>query len=411
MTGEQHKVCIVYPADPVGVIPGGIDTFIRGILRWAPEDVEVDLVGVSTDTCARPLGRWTECDLGRRSYRFFPVAALNNPQSRGRVPLSVLFVMGLLRYRPRIDAQVLEFHRIEPLLIYLRDRRPKTAFVHQNMQVLRNPDSDILWSKLPGFYFWLEELLMRRLSSIYSVREDAVAAYRERLPAQADTIRFVPTWMDPDVFFPLAEDKVQRTRGDVREEFALESDCELLMTVGRMDSQKDPLLLARAFEQLLKERRDARLLYVGDGVLRQELEEYLHTAGLAQKVVLAGLRSASEIARLLQAADLFVLTSAYEGMPMCVLEALGTGLPVVSTRVGEVERVVHTGLNGEVVRERTADAIASACLRVLGARVQYAGEPCVLAVSDYTPEKVLAPVYDNYRRLAAEFGSCLTDSM
>ena len=45
----------MYPADPLGAIPGGIDTFIRGMLRWAPEDLEISLLGATTDVIKRPV--------------------------------------------------------------------------------------------------------------------------------------------------------------------------------------------------------------------------------------------------------------------------------------------------------------------------------------------------------------------
>ena len=394
------KVCIIYPADPMGVIPGGIDTFIRGILRWPPKDINISLVGVTTDPVARPVGKWTSCDLGRRQYDFFPVAKLENPESRGKIPLSVIFTAGLLWYRPKINASVLEFHRLEPMLVFLFDSRPKTAFVHQNMQVLNNPDSDILWSKFPSLYFKIESFLIRKLQSIYSVREDAVEMYKKNHPDIRDRFAFVPTWMDPDIFYPLGKDETQNLRLAVRDKWDIADSSEILVTVGRLDSQKDPILLAQSFRLLLEKRPEAKLVFIGDGVLRQDLITYLNRSGIADNVILAGLLSAAEISNILRASDLFVLSSAYEGMPMCVLEALGTGLPVVTTNVGEVKRVVIHNKNGEVVENRTARAISDAVDRTLNNLEKYSGTPCTDAVMQYTPKSVLTPVYENYRKLA-----------
>jgi glycosyltransferase involved in cell wall biosynthesis len=301
----------------------------------------------------------------------------------------------LLRWRPRIDADVLEFHRIEPSLLYLRDERPKNAFVHQNMQVLRNPQSDILWSKAPKLYYWLEDRLFGRYCSIYAVRKDAVDWYKKRYPAIAGRFKFIPTWYDPEVFFPLnANERVR-----LRKEYGFKDGCKVLVSVGRLDSQKDPILLADAFWEVVKRDHDVRLIFVGDGVLRRDLHEFIIGKGLNERVTLLGLQSANKIARLLQAADLFVLSSAYEGMPMCVLEALGTGLPAVSTDVGEVRRVVKPGINGEIVSERNAQSLCSGITRALESQERLRGKPCTDAVQEYTPETVLRPVYDNYRRL------------
>lgn len=396
MNKDNTKVCIIYPADPVGVIPGGIDTFIRGILGWAPDDISVSLIGVTTDQSARPVGDWTECDLGRRTFNFFAAASLTNPEGRSYIPLSLRFTLGLIRNRPKITADILEFHRIEPSLLYLHDSRPKNAFVHQNMQVLNNPGSDILWSRMPGMYFWLQDKLIRQYSSVYAVREDAVEWYKDRYPLISDRFRFVPTWYDPEIFYPVDFDE----RGALRREFGFESGSRVLVSVGRLDKQKDPLLLACAFHELLGQYPDAQLIYIGDGVLHEKLESFFEQAGISSRVTLAGLLPAADIARMLRAADLFVLSSAYEGMPMCVLEALGSGLPVVTTDVGEVRRVVIPGVNGEIVTERTCSAIAEAIKRTLDARDSFSGKPCTDAVQNYTPGCVLEPIYQNYRHLA-----------
>jgi glycosyltransferase involved in cell wall biosynthesis len=401
-SGRIVKVCIVYPADPVGVIPGGIDTFIRGILRWAPDDVEISLVGVTTESNKRPVGQWTVCDLGRSRFRFFPVIALKNPAGRSKFPLSVRFVLGLLRRRPEVHADVLEFHRLEPSLLYLWDQRPRTAIVHQNMQELDNKQSDILWRHFPGLFYWLEDRLIPRFSSVYAVREDAVAWYRERYSRLSDRFSFLPTWYDPEIFFPAPRDDAKDMRAVMRKEFGFRDDTTIIITVGRLDSQKDPMLVARSFQHLARQRNDVRLIFVGDGVLREKVESFVREAGLSEYVRLAGLRSAPDVAVMLRASDLFVLGSAYEGMPMCVLEALGSGIPVVTTDVGEVNKVVKSGQNGFVVSERTPDAISHALDDALTNLDRFRCGPCVLAANKFVPEKVLAPLYDNYRVLAAK---------
>ena len=121
---------------------------------------------------------------------------------------------------------------------------------------------------------------------------------------------------------------------------------------------------------------------------------------MTERVVLAGLRPPREVADLLRLSECFVLTSAYEGMPMCVLEALGCGIPVVTTRVGEVGRVVLPGLNGEILEANAPQSLAQALESCLAQAASYRGAPCLAAVSEFVPKKVLQPVFDQYRRLA-----------
>src|SRR6185295_9839511 len=392
------RVRIFYQTDPAVTIAGGIDTFIRGMVKAAPADIELSVVGLTTDPSARPVGRWSECRVDGRSAWFFPVGRLHDPTGRSRIPLSVRLTAGIARhfYACTSGCDVLEFHRIEPALLFLRDPRPKNAFVHQNMaDALGSRGSDVRWRALPWLFFLLERLMLESAASVFGVRADAVEAYRSRYPHLAHCFRFIPTWMDPDVFFPAREPQAGQDRGQDR----------VVVSVGRLDSQKNPLLLIDGFALLARRRADARLVVVGDGVLRKEVEARIAHHGIGSRVLLAGLRPPREVADLLRRADCFALTSAYEGMPMCVLEALGCGIPVVSTRVGEVERVVKTGITGELVDSATPESFADALEKVLSGGHTLTGchtygtQACVAAVADYVPQKVLATVFEHYRRL------------
>lgn len=401
---DVTRVCIVYPADPLGIIPGGIDTFIRGILRWAPDDIEIRVVGVTTDSENRPVKQWTTCQLGDRRFQFLPIIAIDNSERQARIPVTLRFLLALVIRRFDIVADVLEFHRIEPGLRFAWDKRPKTLVMHQNMEVLRNAGSDIRWKYFPQLYFKLEDTIIPHFSSVYCVRDDAAEGYRNRFPQLADRIHFTPTWVDPDLFQPPSRDERRQGRLSLAAEFGFSEDSFVLITVGRLDKQKDPLLLLDAVHKLYQSIPDVRLLMVGDGVLRGQIEERVRRLELESVVKLCGVKRADDISRYLQSADTFVLSSAYEGMPMCVLEALGSGLPVVTTNVGEVARVVKSGVNGEIVNTHCADDLARAIVNCRERAESYRGEPCSLAVQQYTPRKVLAQIYENYRRLAAVSG-------
>ena len=142
-------------------------------------------------------------------------------------------------------------------------------------------------------------------------------------------------------------------------------------------------------------------LVVGDGVLRPALEKpHRGSAGLAgNRIHLLGLKAPHEVASLLAASDLYALSSAYEGMPMALLEAQGCGLPVVSTPVGEVKRVVRPGVNGVLSAGHQPEAFAAALLQGLDGAPAWRGEPALDAIRPYHPATVLADAYDNYRAL------------
>ena len=207
--------------------------------------------------------------------------------------------------------------------------------------------------------------------------------------------------MDPDLFFPATDRARQRSlESPVAAVLGIRAGEQIVITVGRLDSQKNPLLLIDGFALLAHKRPQVRLIVVGDGVLRNEVQARIAHHGLTDRVVLAGLRPPREVADLLRLSQCFVLTSAYEGMPMCVLEALGCGIPVVTTRVGEVERVVTPGINGEILRDAAPQSLAQSLENCLAQAATYRGKACLAAVLEFVPKKVLQPVYEQYRRLA-----------
>lgn len=394
------KVCTIYPADPVGTIPGGIDTFIRGILRWAPDDISFSLIGITTDRIARPPGKWTECDLGRRKFSFYPIIAPGDPGKRSFLPLSLRFSAALSIRKVAPECDILEFHRIEPSLLYYFRDIPKNAFVHQNMDVLHHKNSDIRWKHVPWLYYKLEDWLLPRMRSVFCVRADAVAAFRKRFPEIADRFHFIPTWMDPDLFHPVSDQRRIELKASLGAAYGFQPGDLLLISVGRLDHQKNPLLLLDAFDQVAAAVPNARLIMIGDGVLRDKIGTHLHRQGLKDRVILAGLRSAAEISDLLRISCVFVLSSAYEGMPMCVLEALGSGLPAAVTDVGEIRRIVRPGINGAIAEDQSPDALASAILACIKHHDVLHGKPCLDVALRYTPSEVLKPVYETYRHIA-----------
>lgn len=401
-SGGPIVVRTFYPADPMGVVPGGVDTFIRGLVKWAPEDLTFEVVGMTTDPAARPVGRWTRCDLGRRQFDFLPVVEVTEAGQRTRVPLSVRYTAALLSHWRTVKAgfDVFEFHRVEPALPFLADARPKNAFFHQDMGVIRREaKADILWRYLPGLYFALESRVVDRLDSAWCVREEGAQALRLRNPTKADVLRFVPTWVDTEVFSPASPEEREEARHALATTHKLDPNAVWIVSVGRLDSQKNPELMIQAVARLAASGVQICWLVVGDGALRADLERSAHAAGLAAAVVFMGLRSAAQIARIMSASDVYALSSAYEGMPMALLEALGCGLPVATTDVGEVRRVVHPGVNGEVAADRSVEAFTECLSVVIARREQYRGEPATSAIAHFQPHIVLQPVYDNYREL------------
>jgi glycosyltransferase involved in cell wall biosynthesis len=394
------RIGIFYPSDPAGHVPSGIDSFVRGILQWAPPDLEYTLFGATSDATARPVGRETAVRLGNREIRYLPLVSVDPTAARSFIPLTVQYMRALHKMLPteRITAlDILDFHRIEPSYLFRHDPRPKNMLLHQDMSVIRDKNSDIKWRHFPWLYESIERGLFNRLDRIFCVRQSAVERYSELYPTLADKFAFVPTWVDTSIYGPGGADD----RDAARRQLQLGPVTKLLVFVGRLDRQKNPLLLLEAFRLAVQQQGDLRLILIGDGILRPQLEGQVNSNGLQGLVRLTGALSRPQIASMLRAADLFVMSSGYEGMPIAVLEALATGLPVVSTDVGELRRVVQDGVTGYLSLGHTPAALADAMVQALRSLDEMRGAPCESSVTPYHPEKVLGLIYENHLRQAA----------
>lgn len=399
------RIAVMYPTDPAGSRPSGIDSVIRGILKAAPPDLDYYLFGASTDVNERPLGVEARVMIEDRPVRFLPLIELDSVTRPSRVP-DVIRYMGALRTRIRRGSlalfDILDFHRIEPAWFFRRDSRPQNLVVHQDMSILRNPDCDIMWRRAPWLYEILEKRLYRGLDRIYCVRQTGVTRYQALYPELRDRFAFLPTWVDTSIFRPGPPAQHENRRAQLQSTLELPgAPRRFLVFVGRLDRQKDPQLLVRSFAEAHRRDPCLHLLLVGRGDLDAETQRACASLGITDRVSFMGVQPRMRIAEVLRASDLFLMASAYEGMPIAVLEALATGLPVVTTEVGEVGLVVNDGVSGRICTQRTPAAMADAIIGALARREAMCGAPCEQAVASYSPERILGAVFDNHRRQAA----------
>jgi glycosyltransferase involved in cell wall biosynthesis len=148
----------------------------------------------------------------------------------------------------------------------------------------------------------------------------------------------------------------------IRAEIGVEKDGLLILQVARLDPVKDHATALRTLEHVVWHRRDARLVIVGEGPERAHIEEIVQERQLTPYVRLLGLRK--DIPRLMRAANVFLLTSISEGIPLTVIEAMSAGLPVVATQVGGVPEIVEEGITGLLAPAGDDASLADCILRL-----------------------------------------------
>lgn len=120
----------------------------------------------------------------------------------------------------------------------------------------------------------------------------------------------------------------EEVRNSLRAQLGLQ-DCFAVIFVGRLDPQKNPIFLLEVFHELKKLRSDAKLLVVGDGILNQQMCEKIKELKIDDDVQMLGSRK--NVNKLLQAADVFLLPSKFEGLGIVLIEAQAAGLPTFTS--------------------------------------------------------------------------------
>jgi glycosyltransferase involved in cell wall biosynthesis len=165
---------------------------------------------------------------------------------------------------------------------------------------------------------------------------------------------------------PLSEfasgDPARGTR--VREELGIPPSAPLVGIVGRLSAQKGHRFLIEGWPRVLQRHPAARLLVVGDGDLQASLLEQAEGLDVAASIVFAGHRT--DIPAVLQALEVFCISSTYEGTPLALFEAMAAGKAIVSTAVDGCREVLEEGITGLLVPPGDASALAQALDRALG---------------------------------------------
>lgn len=231
-----------------------------------------------------------------------------------------------------------------------------------------------------------------RLADVFTnVSREAVEAFEHKKAAPPGRMLAIHNGIDTQRF---KFDPIARQR--LRAELAIEY-CQVFIAIGRFHEAKDYPNLLAAFSRLSAMLQDVHLLIVGDGELRPQLEQQILQLDLQKKVTLLGIRK--DVAELLSAADIFVLSSAWEGFGLVVAEAMACERVIVATDSGGVAEVV--GEHGFLVQPRNSGALATAMKQAAQLqdreRKELAAQARQRIEDHYSLEKVVACWEELYR--------------
>lgn len=257
----------------------------------------------------------------------------------------------------------LDLSMVPKLMKIMRQEKPNV--VHTHLDVIKYA---VAAAKLCG--------IKRCIHTVHNVAHEEAEG---RLQKIINTIYFklgwsVPVALSPKVrktivsFYGLKEEKVPMIYNGVdlskclaKTGYELSKPAQLLH-IGRFNEQKNHRGLLEAFAQIVKSHPDCRLNLIGDGNLEDTTAQYACSLGIREKVTFLG--NQNNVYPCLHNADIFLLPSKFEGMPMTIIEAMGTGLPIVASAVGGVPDMLEDGKSGLLVSGEP-ESVAQAVLRLL----------------------------------------------
>jgi polysaccharide deacetylase family protein (PEP-CTERM system associated) len=150
---------------------------------------------------------------------------------------------------------------------------------------------------------------------------------------------------------------------EARKKLGISPGAKVVGSVMRFCPEKAPDIYIRVAAEVIKAKPESIFILVGDGPLRQQTEGLIDSMQLGDNIILLGSRK--DVADILPAFDLFLITSRTEGLPRALLESLAAGVPVVSTDVGGIHELIHDGRNGFLSDEGDIESLAADVNRIL----------------------------------------------
>lgn len=150
--------------------------------------------------------------------------------------------------------------------------------------------------------------------------------------------------------------ELAHNKGKLKAELGLREDVPIIGMVARLTEPKDPMFTIEVINELKKRGKKCRLVIIGDGPMREQCQSLIEEHQLQEQVTLLGSRE--DARSLLSDMWVFTLFSKWEGLPICILEAMAEGLPVVASKVGGIAELIEPGVNGYLLGQ--ADVMEAA---------------------------------------------------
>lgn len=188
---------------------------------------------------------------------------------------------------------------------------------------------------------------------------------------------------------------------DIRPSLGIPKDAVLVLFLARFTEQKQPLAMIKAFQQAAANNDQLRLLMVGDGELKREADALVAGSGISDKICMQSFRQ--DVPDILAAADIYVLPSLWEGLPLGLLEAMAMGKAVIASKADGTKEVIRHNVNGIMVNVDNLEAEVTNAITQLagdaGLRHRLGQQARATISSKYSAANMTRQVEEIYKQL------------
>ncbi len=323
---------------------GGQLSFVKNLMLSFNN--ELILIGITTDT-KDPVGKWFKKEIKGITYDFFAFARFEKTKTKHILPDRLVSFLLLKYYGEKIKTIKINNIFIQRPEILLAVKNFKFKNVCYRFAGLENPlkISKYWFSRYFSNYF--DKIFFSSLKSVKKIlatgNEEAINEMIVRSKGEIENKHIIkfPTRINTQIFKKL-------NKNDTRLILGIPDSLTIICTTGRLTWFKGWEFMIDCFAAFEKINPNSLFYFIGEGEDCDKIKNYSITKGLQSKINLVGKKNLEEIARYLNASDLFIMGSYKEGWSTTLLEALACGVPICTTNFSSAKEIVREGVSGFV---------------------------------------------------------------
>ncbi|MHA2278573.1 MAG: glycosyltransferase family 4 protein [Candidatus Kariarchaeaceae archaeon] len=275
-----------------------------------------------------------------------------------------------------------------PFIIFWR-KNPKVCTLHGIPDVsIKTRKNPVIW----GIYNLMERFSLKRIDKLIAVNQATKEYYSKREPSLEKKIEMIPVGINPNVFKPL-------DKKSMRGKYGIDQKEIVILSLGRYSVEKGLDFLLETYKEVHSEIPNTKLILLGSGPEGNNLRHWVKTQHIENVSFMNPIRH-DKIPEIINCSDVFVLSSMFEGMPTVVLEALACGVPVVSTDVGDVKKVVLDGQTGYLIKTRNVKNLKRGLIDVIKMENVDFTQNCIKIAQKYSWENISSQIKNIYEEVA-----------